>query len=53
MIGTSVVIAADGAPLNGELTISAATAHAHGARLYSRIPANFRGLDDHLEVITV
>ncbi|NKY18316.1 type II toxin-antitoxin system VapC family toxin [Tsukamurella spumae] len=31
----------------------AATAHAHGARLYTRNPADFRGLDGHLEVVTV
>ncbi|WP_461166256.1 PIN domain-containing protein [Tsukamurella serpentis] len=31
----------------------AATAHAHGACLYTRNPADFRGLDDHLEVVSV
>ena len=31
----------------------AATAHAHGARLYTRNAEDFRGLDDLLEVITV
>ena len=31
----------------------AATAHAHGACLYTRNPADFRGLDGHLEVVTV
>jgi toxin FitB len=31
----------------------AATAHAHGARLYTRNAEDFRGLDDVLEVIAV
>jgi len=31
----------------------AATAHAHGARLYTRNPDDFRGLDDLVEVVTV
>ena len=31
----------------------AATAHAHAARLYTRNAADFRGLDDLVEVITV
>jgi toxin FitB len=31
----------------------AATAHAHSARLYTRNPADFIGLDKHVEVIAV
>ena len=31
----------------------AATAHAHGARLYTRNADDFRGLDDLVEVVTV
>jgi toxin FitB len=31
----------------------AATAHAHGARLYTRNPADFAGLDEHISVVQV
>lgn len=31
----------------------AATAHAHGARLYTRNPADFAGLDELLEVVVL
>jgi predicted nucleic acid-binding protein len=31
----------------------AATAHAHGARLYTRNPADFAGLDEHITVVQV
>lgn len=31
----------------------AATAHAHNARLYTRNPADFAGLDEHLTVVEV
>jgi len=31
----------------------AATAHTHGARLYTRNPDDLRGLDDLVEIITV
>jgi predicted nucleic acid-binding protein len=31
----------------------AATAHAHSARLYTRNPGDFIGLDEHVEIITV
>lgn len=31
----------------------AATAHAHGARLYTRNPSDFVGLDDFVEVVSV
>jgi predicted nucleic acid-binding protein len=31
----------------------AATAHAHGARLYTRNPANFAGLGHLLDVVAV
>jgi predicted nucleic acid-binding protein len=31
----------------------AATAHAHDARLYTRNPADFAGLDEHLTVVEV
>lgn len=31
----------------------AATAHAHGARLYTRNPSDFVGLDDFIEVVSV
>lgn len=33
--------------------IIAATAHAHSARLYTRNPGDFAGLDNHVEVVTV
>lgn len=33
--------------------VIAATAHAHGACLYTRNPANFAGLEAHLDVIPV
>jgi predicted nucleic acid-binding protein len=33
--------------------IIAATAHAHGAALYTRNPADLAGLDDLLEIVTV
>jgi predicted nucleic acid-binding protein len=31
----------------------AATAHAHGARLYTRNPDDFRGLEDLVEVVSL
>ena len=31
----------------------AATAHAHGARLFTRNPENFAGLDDLIDVVTI
>lgn len=31
----------------------AATAHAHGARLYTRNVADFAGLEDHIDVIAI
>lgn len=31
----------------------AATAHAHGATLYTRNPADFSGLDEYINVVTV
>lgn len=57
ILDTSVVIADDVAPLSGLLAISygrlaAATAHAHQARLCTRNPADFAGLED-LVVIEV
>lgn len=33
--------------------IIAATAHAHAARLYTRNPGDFIGVDEHVEIITV
>lgn len=71
------VVAADVAPLPGELAVSAATlaerhfaagrqpraramdlliaatAHAHGARLYTRDAADLAGIEDLLDVVAV
>ena len=52
VLDTCIVIAADVEPIPGELAISAATAHAHDARLVTRNPADFAALDGLVDVAT-
>jgi hypothetical protein len=52
VLDTSVVIAHDVPPLDGELLI-AATAHAHDALPYTRNGGDLRRLADHIEIVPV